>query len=80
LGILLFWLSLTFIFVVVFRKIMWCDPVAGWASTACIILFCSGVQLFTTGIIGKYLVMVYAEVKQRLHYIVREENSKKNSL
>jgi glycosyltransferase involved in cell wall biosynthesis len=73
LGILLFLLSLIFIFVVVFRKIMWGDPVAGWASTACIILFCSGVQLFTTGIMGKYLVMVYAEVKQRPHYIVREE-------
>jgi glycosyltransferase involved in cell wall biosynthesis len=79
LGILLFLLSLIFIFVDVFRKIMWGNPVAGWASTACIILFCSGVQLFTTGIIGKYLVMVYAEVKQRPHYIVREENSKKTA-
>jgi glycosyltransferase involved in cell wall biosynthesis len=73
LGMLLFLLSMALISVVVFRKILWGDPVAGWASTACIILFCSGVQLFTTGIVGQYLAKVYAEVKQRPHYIVREE-------
>jgi glycosyltransferase involved in cell wall biosynthesis len=73
LGMLLFLLSMALISAVVFRKILWGDPVAGWASTACIILFCSGVQLFTTGIVGQYLAKVYAEVKQRPHYIVREE-------
>jgi glycosyltransferase involved in cell wall biosynthesis len=73
LGILFFLLSLVFIAVIVFRRVIWGDPVDGWASTACIILFCSGVQLFTTGIVGQYLAKVYAEVKQRPHYIVREE-------
>jgi glycosyltransferase involved in cell wall biosynthesis len=73
LGMLFFLLSLVFIIGIVFRKIIWGDPVAGWASTACIILFCSGIQLFTTGIVGQYLAKVYAEVKQRPHYIVREE-------
>jgi hypothetical protein len=31
------------------------------------------VQLFTAGIVGQYLAKVYAEVKQRPHYIVQEE-------
>ncbi|MDR0566561.1 MAG: glycosyltransferase family 2 protein [Prevotellaceae bacterium] len=73
LGVLFFLLSLAFVAVIIVRRITWGDPVAGWASTACIILFCSGVQLFTVGIVGQYLAKVYAEVKQRPHYIVREE-------
>jgi glycosyltransferase involved in cell wall biosynthesis len=71
-GILLFLATLVFIAFIIIRRIVWGDPVAGWASTACIILFCSGVQLFTTGILGQYLSKTYTEVKQRPHYIVRE--------
>lgn len=73
LGMLFFLLSLVFISIIVCRRIIWGDPVAGWASTVCIILFCTGIQLFTMGIAGQYIAKVYAEVKQRPHYIVREE-------
>jgi glycosyltransferase involved in cell wall biosynthesis len=72
LGILLFIASIVFIAFIIIRKIIWGDPVDGWASTACIILFCSGTQLFTTGILGQYLAKTYAEVKQRPHYVIRE--------
>jgi glycosyltransferase involved in cell wall biosynthesis len=72
-GILIFLAAFVFIIVIVIRKIAWGDQVSGWASTACIILFCSGVQLFTTGILGQYLAKTYTEIKQRPHYIVREE-------
>jgi hypothetical protein len=51
---------------------IWGDPVNGWASTACIILFCSGIQLFTTGILGHYLAKTYMEVKNRPHFIIKE--------
>jgi glycosyltransferase involved in cell wall biosynthesis len=71
-GILLFFAALVFIAFIIIRRIVWGDPVAGWASTMCIILFCSGVQLFTIGILGQYLSKTYTEVKQRPHYIVRE--------
>lgn len=72
LGILLFVMAFLFITVIIVRKIFWGDPVDGWASTACIILFCSGIQLFTTGIVGQYLAKIYLEVKQRPYYIIRE--------
>jgi glycosyltransferase involved in cell wall biosynthesis len=72
LGILLFMVSMAFILFIVIRKVIWGDSVDGWASTVCIILFCSGVQLFTTGILGQYMAKTYAEVKQRPHYIIRE--------
>jgi glycosyltransferase involved in cell wall biosynthesis len=71
-GILLFIIALVFIGFIIVRKLVWGDSVDGWASTACIILFCSGVQLFTTGILGQYLSKTYTEVKQRPHYIVSE--------
>jgi len=72
LGILLFVIAVSFIIFIIIRRIVWGDPVGGWASTVCIILFCSGIQLFTTGILGQYMAKIYTEVKQRPQYIVRE--------
>jgi hypothetical protein len=71
-GILLFIIALTLITFIIIRKIIWGDPVEGWASTVCIILFCNGIQLFTTGILGQYLAKTYTEIKKRPHYIIRE--------
>jgi len=42
----------------------------------CIIVFVSGVQLFTIGIIGQYLAKTYLEVKKRPIYIVKETEKK----
>ena len=73
LGTILFLAALVFIIVIIVRKLIWGDPVDGWASTACIILFVGGIQLFTIGILGQYLAKIYTEVKQRPHYIIREK-------
>ncbi|GBU28914.1 bactoprenol glucosyl transferase [Treponema sp. R8-4-B8] len=72
LGIVLFLIALAVIIFIIIRKLVYGDPVAGWASTICIILFCSGIQLFTTGILGQYIAKTYTETKQRPHYIIRE--------
>jgi len=72
-GLIAFFISIILIVVVVVRRVVWGDPVAGWASTICIILLVSGIQLFTIGILGQYLAKTYTEVKQRPHYIVREQ-------
>lgn len=73
LGILLFLISISLIVFIIVRKIIWGDPVDGWASTICIILFCSGVQLFSIGVLGQYMAKTYTEVKQRPNYLIREE-------
>jgi len=73
LGMVFFLLSVVAIIFVAIRRILFGDPVAGWASTIVIILFCSGIQLLSIGILGQYLAKAYTEVKQRPHYIVREE-------
>ena len=71
-GVLLFMAAVFFIVFIIIRKMVWGDPVSGWASTVCIILFSSGIQLFTTGILGQYAAKIYTEVKQRPQYIIRE--------
>ncbi len=75
-GVFFFVLSFVGILFVVIRKILFGDPVAGWPSMVCIILFCSGVQLFCTGIIGEYLAKTYVEVKRRPICIIKETDIK----
>ncbi len=72
LGMVFFLIALAMIVFIIIRRLVYGDPVAGWASTICIILFCSGIQLFTTGILGQYIAKTYTETKQRPHYIIRE--------
>ena len=62
----------TIIFLVI-KNLIYHDPVAGWPSLVCIILFVSGVQLFCLGIVGQYLSKTYLEVKHRPIYLVKEE-------
>ena len=59
---------------VIIRKLIFGDPVAGWASTMSVIIFVSGIQLFCLGIIGQYLAKTYLETKRRPHFIVSETN------
>lgn len=75
-GILLTVVSVLMIIFVVVRKLIFGDPVAGWASIVCIMMFIGGVQLFCMGIMGQYLSKTYMEVKKRPHFIVSETNKK----
>ncbi len=59
---------------IVIRKLLFGDPVAGWASTSCIVLFLGGVQMFFIGILGQYLSKAYLEIKKRPVYICKESN------
>ena len=59
---------------IIIRKLIFSDPVAGWASTICIIIFIGGIQLAALGIMGQYIAKTYMEVKRRPHYIIAESN------
>lgn len=72
-GILSLLVAFILIVFIILRKIIFDDPVQGWASLVCFITFFSGLQLFCTGISGLYISKIYTEVKQRPIYIIREE-------
>lgn len=72
-GVVSLFVSFALIVFIAVRRCIFGDPVQGWASTICAIVFFSGVQLFSTGILGLYVSKIYTEVKQRPMYIVREE-------
>ena len=76
-GIIMTIISFIMLIFVVIRKLVFGDPVAGWASTISVIIFIGGVQLFSIGIIGQYIGKTYIEVKSRPHYIVANSNIKK---
>ena len=72
LGIIITFFSFILTVFIVIRKLAFGDPVAGWASTICIILFIGGVQTFCIGILGQYMAKTYMETKHRPHYIISE--------
>lgn len=75
-GILFCLVALVMIIVIICKTLIFGDPVGGWPSLACIILFVGGIQLFCSGITGQYLAKTYLEVKHRPIYIVKERNFK----
>jgi Glycosyltransferases involved in cell wall biogenesis len=71
-GILFFFISILGIIAVIVRYFMGVGSISGWVSQTCIILFISGIQLFTIGIIGQYLSKTYLETKKRPIFIIAE--------
>ena len=72
LGVLLCLAAFVFIVVVLVKTLAFGDPVGGWPSMMCVILFLGGVQLLCIGILGQYLSKTYLETKRRPVYLVRE--------
>ena len=76
-GLLVCLAAVAALVVVLVKTLAFGDPVAGWPSMICIILFLGGVQLLTVGIIGQYLAKTYLEAKKRPIYILAEESQDK---
>lgn len=73
-GMFMTALSFVMLVIIVLRRLIFGDPVAGWASTICVIIFIGGLQLFCLGIMGQYIAKTYMETKRRPHFIVAESN------
>jgi len=71
-GLLFCLISFLTIIAIIVKTLVWGDPVSGWPSLACLIVFIGGIQLFFFGIMGIYLSKIYLEVKKRPVYITKE--------
>ena len=73
-GIFTTILAFVMLLFIVIRRLIFGDPVAGWASLVCVIVFIGGFQLFCLGIMGQYIAKIYLETKHRPHFIIADTN------
>ena len=57
--------------VIIFKTLVYGNPVAGYPSLMVTILFLGGIQLITIGILGEYLGRMFDESKQRPLYVIK---------
>ncbi len=82
LGFIVSIISICYMIYIVGKTIIFGEPIQGFPTIICTILFLGGCQLLALGIIGEYIGKIYNESKQRPPYIVREESpsEEKNDL
>lgn len=73
-GILTSFFAFIYLITVLAKAFIWGDPVAGYPSLMCSILFIGGFILLALGIIGEYIGVIYKETKKRPLYYVNEYN------
>lgn len=73
-GVLFSIIAFVLMIIIAVRTFLFSDPVQGWTSLICVILILGAIQLFTIGILGKYLEKTYLETKNRPIFIINETN------
>ena len=71
-GVLSAFGGLIFAAIIILKKVMYGDPVAGYPSLVVLITFIGGIQLLALGIIGEYLGRVFNETKNRPLYLIKD--------
>ena len=76
-GVVSCLIAFLMVIAIVVRTLIFGDPTSGWPSMVSIILFLGGFQLFTIGILGKYIGRVFMETKKRPIYLIKERDNEK---
>lgn len=74
LGFIISMLSICYMIYIVCKTLIFGEPIQGFPTIICAILFLGGCQLLALGIIGEYIGKIYNESKRRPPYIVSEES------
>lgn len=70
--------ALVYLLWTLIKVTVWGDPVAGFPTLICVILFLGASQLIAIGILGEYLGKIFNEAKGRPVYLVSEYHSSAN--
>lgn len=57
---------------IVIEYLLYKNPVDGWPTIVTVLLFFSGINLMSLGVVGEYIAGIFDEVKGRPLYIVRQ--------
>ena len=74
LGFIISILAICYMVYIVGKTLIYGEPIPGFPTIICTILFLGGCQLLALGIIGEYIGKIYNESKHRPAYIVGEES------
>lgn len=77
LGVLVCLAAFIMIIIIAVKTWLFGDPTSGWPSMVSIVLMLGGIQLFTIGILGRYIGKVFLETKRRPIYIIKEDSRKR---
>jgi ABC-type antimicrobial peptide transport system permease subunit len=69
-GLVVAVLALIYSAFVIWKAMVYGDPVKGYPSLMTVILFLGGVQLISVGVLGEYIGRIFNEVKRRPLYLV----------
>ena len=72
LGVIMFCLSVFLFLYILISKFVFLSVIHSFVVIIGIILFVSGIQLFSVGILGQYLAKTYTEAKHRPIYIIKD--------
>ena len=73
-GFLVSMCSFVYGIMIVIEHLFHDNPVAGWPTIVTILLFFSGINLLSLGVVGEYIARIYDEVKGRPLYLVRRSS------
>lgn len=71
-GMILALFSFSYGLFVVFKYLLFGEQVRGWVTLITMVLFFSGVNMMSLGIVGEYIASIFVEVKGRPLYLVRQ--------
>lgn len=71
-GVLTSLVSIIYMCIIFFRTLIFGVDVPGYASLMVVVLFFSGLNLISMGVLGEYISRIFVEVKQRPVYLVQD--------
>jgi glycosyltransferase involved in cell wall biosynthesis len=78
-GLLVAEVAFLFAFFIIYKTLIYGDPVRGYPSLMTAILFLGGIQLIGIGILGEYLGRIFNEIKNRPLYLINEFSPPSNN-
>ena len=77
-GLIISILSFLFGAFIIYKTLVYGVEIQGWASLSVMILFLSGIQLLSIGVLGEYIGRIFGEAKRRPLYFI-DTMHRKNS-